>query len=53
MGKSLGKKCNFEEVCFEPGTEDWQRRSHTRATLITIAPRSQILFERVEIVLNA
>ena len=23
MGKSLGRECNFEEVCFEPGTEDW------------------------------
>ena len=21
MGKSLGRECNFEEVCFEPGTE--------------------------------
>ena len=28
-------------------------RSHTRATLIPIAPRSQILFERVESVLKA
>ena len=23
MGKSLGRECNFEEVCFEPGTEYW------------------------------
>ena len=23
MGKSLGRECNFEEVCFEPGTESW------------------------------
>ena len=22
MGKSLGRECNFEEVCFEPGTEN-------------------------------
>ena len=22
-GKSLERECNFEEVCFEPGTEDW------------------------------
>ena len=21
MGKSLGMECNFEEVCFEPGTD--------------------------------
>ena len=21
MGKSLGRECNFEEVCFEPGKE--------------------------------
>ena len=21
MGKSLGRECNFEEVCFEPGTK--------------------------------
>ena len=20
MGESLGRECNFEEVCFEPGT---------------------------------
>ena len=23
MGKSLGREHNFEEVCFEPGTESW------------------------------
>ena len=23
MGKSLGRERNFEEVCFEPGTEYW------------------------------
>ena len=23
MGKSLGRECNFEEVCFESGTESW------------------------------
>ena len=23
MGKSLGRKCSFKEVCFEPGTESW------------------------------
>ena len=23
MGKSLGRESNFEEVCFEPGTEYW------------------------------
>ena len=22
MGENLGRECNFEEVCFEPGTED-------------------------------
>ena len=24
--RSLGRECNFEEVCFELGTEYWQRR---------------------------
>ena len=23
MGKSLGRECNFEEVCFEAGAEYW------------------------------
>ena len=23
MGESLWRECNFEEVCFEPGTENW------------------------------
>ena len=23
MGKNLGRERNFEEVCFEPGTESW------------------------------
>ena len=26
MGRSLGRECNFEKVCFELGTEYWQRR---------------------------
>ena len=29
--KSLGRESNFEEVCFEPGTEYWQTSEFARA----------------------
>ena len=32
MGKSLGSECNFEKVCFEPGTEYWYREDEFRVS---------------------
>ena len=32
IGKSLGRERNFEKVCFELGTEYWQRKNGLRVS---------------------
>ena len=47
MGRSLGRKCNFEKVCFELGTEYWQRRR------VSGIRREWIWPTRVQLILNS